>query len=959
MMILTTRAGVFLPESVQVEQFPLLVRLVGDTFDFRQAHPNGNDLRFVSESGELLAYEIEQWNPQAGEAALWVRIPKIQGNRKQAIRMFWGNPNAAAESKSGEVFRRQDGYLSVFHFGADLADSVGTLALRNVGTRDAAGRVGNGRLCAEGAGLALTQPTSMLPSGAESSSTEVWMKADRPNGTLVGWGNEQAQGKVVMQYRSPPHIRMDCYFSRGDVRSVGDFPTGDWVHVVHTYDQGASRLFINGELAGENLKNGGPLAVRRPARLWIGGWYDRFDFVGSMDEVRVSSVARSPEWIRLQYENQRANQRLVGTLIQPGDTWSGLPAKLSIPEGSKQEIAVQAGGAEKLTWTLLRDGRETILATDRLRMTVEAGRFVGDQSGTLRLTAVYPDAVRVSESTLTFTEAIPEPQFTLSAPKQWNGRTPIAIVPQVTNLDRLRAANADTVRMRWTVRDFATIREVQPDRLILRRAMNHGTLVVTASLENGGTEIQQSVEIAVTEPAMDPWIHRTPQNEEIPQEGQFFARDHYNQGTLHYRGKVSDVDTPVFLRVFSDDRPFFSAKQKPQPDGWYAFAVILQPGLVKYRVEFGRSKPGGDEVTNRVGNLQCGDAFLIQGQSNAVATDFGKDDPDFRSDWIRTFGSMSGNRDAKPTWGNAVHRSRDGGTHQIGYWGMELGRRLVEANQVPVCFLNGAVGGTRIDQHQRNSTKPDDPETIYGRLLWRVREAKLTHGIKAIFWHQGENDQSADGPTGGYGFETYRSLFIDLAASWKRDYPNLQRMFAFQIWPRACAMGVNGSDNRLREVQRNLPSAFSNLAIMSTLGIDPPGGCHYPAAGYAEMARLIFPLVQRDCYGVIPDHSITPANLRSVTRNATDPSRLVLEFDQPVVWDDAVMGNFQVDGDAKRIRAGKAIGNRLELELRSPMASGTVSYLDGAAWNPKQVLRGKNGIAALTFWEVPIRPMSR
>ena len=44
-----------------------------------------------------------------------------------------------------------------------------------------------------------------------------------------------------------------------------------------------------------------------------------------------------------------------------------------------------------------------------------------------------------------------------------------------------------------------------------------------------------------------------------------------------------------------------------------------------------------------------------------------------------------------------------------------------------------------------------------GRLM---KEAGLTHGIRGIFWHQGENDQGADGPSGGYGWETYRSFFI-------------------------------------------------------------------------------------------------------------------------------------------------------------------------------------------------------
>ena len=56
---------------------------------------------------------------------------------------------------------------------------------------------------------------------------------------------------------------------------------------------------------------------------------------------------------------------------------------------------------------------------------------------------------------------------------------------------------------------------------------------------------------------------------------------------------------------------------------------------------------------------------------------------------------------------------------------------------------------TRIDQHQRSAADPEDRATIYGRLLWRVREARLTHGVRAVLWHQGENDQGADGPTGG------------------------------------------------------------------------------------------------------------------------------------------------------------------------------------------------------------------
>ena len=44
-----------------VTDFPLLVRLSSANFDFRQAAPDGRDLRFTGPGGEVLDFEIERW----------------------------------------------------------------------------------------------------------------------------------------------------------------------------------------------------------------------------------------------------------------------------------------------------------------------------------------------------------------------------------------------------------------------------------------------------------------------------------------------------------------------------------------------------------------------------------------------------------------------------------------------------------------------------------------------------------------------------------------------------------------------------------------------------------------------------------------------------------------------------------------------------------------------------------
>ena len=280
----------------------------------------------------------------------------------------------------------------------------------------------------------------------------------------------------------------------------------------------------------------------------------------------------------------------------------------------------------------------------------------------------------------------------------------------------------------------------------------------------------------------------------------------------------------------------------------------------------------------------------------------------------------------------------------------------MENHRIPICIINGAVGGTRIDQHQRHSADPADLTTIYGRLLWRVQQAKLTHGVRGIFWHQGENDQGADGSTGGFGWETYRAYFIELAAAWKQDFPNVQHYYVFQIWPKSCSMGYAGSDNRLREVQRTLPTAFSRLSIMSTLGIEPPGTCHYPPAGYAALARLMVPLVERDNHGKVFATSITPPDLKRVYYASALKNEIVLEFDQPVKGDAALAGEFHLDGDQGKVAACVVSGNVVLLKLTAPSTAQKLTYLDSKSWSQARLLRGENGIAALTFCEVPILP---
>lgn len=958
--VLTTPEGADLPAAASLEGFPVLVRLHRDFFNFAGARPNGEDLRFSTTAGVPLPHQIEAWDASNGTASIWVRVPLIRGNERQELRLHWGKPDATNVSSGTAVFNAANGYAGVWHMNDPVRDEVGTLESKDLGTTPTNGALGPARHFPGQKGIFCGDKITSLPSGTAPHSTEAWFRSEKPNSTLIAWGNEHAQGKVVMQYRSPPHINMDCYFSGGNVTGEGRLSPGEWTHVVHTFQPGEAKLYVNGKLDGTQIHKGSSMAIKSPARLWLGGWYNNYDFVGELDEVRLSTVARSADWVKLEYENQKPLQTLVGSVVARGSAFSVSAQKLTVLEGQRATVTAEAGGAQKVYWLLETGGEEAVVAVDQLSFAFDAGRVTGDQSATLTVKAVYANEVKTRAIPVTIKEDVPEPVITLHAPSTWDGRKTIEVVPQIANLAAMQAKGAGDLRFAWDVADIATTKEVAPGKLRLKRAQNSGRLNVTVTVDNGGSATTQSVVIVVKEPKRDPWIQRVPERDEKPQDGQFYARDDKNEGMLFYNGTLSNAADTVFLKLYADGKLVRVQTAKPGADRSYSFAMTLKPGLIKYRVEFGTKTGGAETVCHTVDDIVCGDAFLIDGQSNALATDTGEKSPAETNTWIRSYGRPAGNaKDAAGNlWCTPVWKAQKGEKAELGWWGMELAKRLVEGQKMPIFLLNAAAGGTRIDQHQRNEADPTDLATLYGRMLWRVQQAKLTHGIRGILWHQGENDQGANGPTGGYGWESYQSLFVEMSAAWKQDFPNVQHYYVFQIWPNSCAMGGSeGSGDRLREKQRTLPRLYSNMSIMSTLGVRPPGGCHFPLVGWAEFARLIQPVIERDNYGKDPAAPVTAPNLRKAVQVANDA--IALEFDQPVVWNDTLAGQFYLDGEKDKVASGGVAGNVLTLRLKQPSTAKQITYLKEVSWNQDTLLIGANGIAALTFCEVTILPGSK
>ena len=968
LFVLTDTTGANLPPSASETNFPLLVRFNSGNFPFAQAAADGHDIRFFTPAGAELSYEIEQWDAVNSRAAVWVKIPTITGNARQEIKMYWGKADAPSETNGPAVFNAANGYCTVMHLNGNVVDSTGLIAPVNAGATSTTATpvIGSAAMNLAGGDINASGITN-FPSGTNPTSTgEVWIRARQISSGWcmpLAWGNKNAYGwnTWIMQigFWGSPTVLPAQLTCRGPAQLSGAtaLASGQWYHVVYTNTGGTGKLYVNGALDG--TASGGSVSITSPesmAMTAVGGDAD-------VDEARISSVARSADWVKMEYENQKPQQTLVGNLVQTGSTFSASPPSVTMNENTPATLTGQAGGAQKVYWCLVQNGVETVLAADQFSYTVSPGRVTGNQSMTIRFKGIYPSGIQTVDIPITVIDTIPDPVFTLTpSTTLWDGRQTMTVTPVITNLAAMQAAGFGTLNATWSVSGVAVAKTVTggtPGVLTLTRSQGSGPMTVTLTLDNGGALVSNSTAVTVQEPVTDAWLQRTPGAAEKAVNNQFYARDpNTNKGTIIYNGTQSGSPNSVFLKIYTTDTgsdvPYASYSQALGTGGTYAFSAPIDAGKVTYKAVYGTTTGGVDTVVATVTNLVCGDAYIIEGQSNALAIDSLPADAT-NSNWIRTYGWTTA------TWGNAV---RNGGDFLVGYWGYDLADYLQSTRNMPICIITGAVGGTRIDQHQPNPaghTVAGSSYSIYANLLNRVIGANLTYGIRGIFWHQGENNSGAAAPTGDWDYKSYRQYFVDMAAAWKQDYPNFQRYIVYQVMPSPCSMGPKG--DQLRDVQRTLPSLFSKMHVLDTLGISGYLGCHFTAAGYQGISDRVAPLVDQDFYGAVPGMSVTAPVLQNAYYTSAARTEIALQFDQNMSWNSFSTANYWLDKVGSKITSGSVSGNIVKLQLASAgTATSTLDYLEDTHWayteTTSSLLYGANGIPALTFADVPIAAAS-
>ena len=319
-----------------------------------------------------------------------------------------------------------------------------------------------------------------------------------------------------------------------------------------------------------------------------------------MDEVRISNVARSANWVKLEYENQKPLQTLVGGIVPSGSNFSVTPTSVTMNEVATTTLTAQAGGAQKVYWIYKKNGQETVLATDQLTFNYTAPRITGNDSAVIQFKAVFAGGTQTIDVPLTVLDTVPDPVFTLvPSTTSWDGRSTMTVTANITNLAAMQAAGFGTLNYKWSVSGVAVTKQTSNGTLTLTRSQGSGPMNVSLTIDNGGTPVSQTVVINVQEPASDPWVQRTPAANEKPVNKQFFARDPgTGLGTIHYRGTQSGA-TDVYLKVYTTDTGadvLYATHRQTLAGGAYSFAAPIAAGKVTYKVTYGTTSTGGIDI---------------------------------------------------------------------------------------------------------------------------------------------------------------------------------------------------------------------------------------------------------------------------------------------------------------------------------------------------------------------------
>jgi hypothetical protein len=285
--------------------FPVLVVLTESVnIDYTKVRGAGQDLRFTDSDGVTsLDHEIETWDAN-GTSYVWVKVPQVDGaSDTDHIYMYYGRPTASDGQNASGVW--SNGYVHVNHMAPALGDSSGNAVVAtDNGTADTVGKVGRAREYDGASSYINYEPNGM----SEASGTVLlWASLTDIGGITYAFSHHSfaavRDNRVYLRTVADRQTLFSSLGDQGAIDSGFDLVLGEWHMLSLGWDGTRSYVYVDGSPTpnpGEPYTYAGGIAPFYTTGKYSHGteyWY------GRIDELRVSNVLRSADWIAAQHRS--------------------------------------------------------------------------------------------------------------------------------------------------------------------------------------------------------------------------------------------------------------------------------------------------------------------------------------------------------------------------------------------------------------------------------------------------------------------------------------------------------------------------------------------------------------------------------------------------------------------------------------------------------------------------------
>ena len=339
--------------------FPALIRLSAARNGFNYSKckiADGGDTRFCDADGNLLPSEVDTWNPD-GESLVWVSVPELK--KDTTITVCYGNANAPAVTAT-DVWT--NGYVGVWHMNSAEGKRTQYDATENgknvtcpSSYADAVqsgvqGKIGLAARCglrSDNLGGFEISDSGFFDGWGEIT-IEAWTFRDvgaaKPtvDGTIVSksrYTGSWLQGWSM--YEQAGSEKIGCWFYRSNGNSTwmtapDATPTqGEWHYHARRWSgtTGVNSRTLDASTTSSGSAPATPEELRTVPNgtLCIGNCAANSNgtkpFPGVIDEVRISNVFRSGDWVKASYDTI-ANEDFAQAVI-PND-WTRYSHKFNI-----------------------------------------------------------------------------------------------------------------------------------------------------------------------------------------------------------------------------------------------------------------------------------------------------------------------------------------------------------------------------------------------------------------------------------------------------------------------------------------------------------------------------------------------------------------------------------------------------------------------------------------------------